>query len=127
MPREWFPDIFFLQVDDTITGICLTVIAIVAAIWGTAAISTAWENCERENWRRWWHPRRWWPVCFSFRLGIFLVLSDAGIYGILGLQILRSREGIDSWAFLYIVLCVVAALWAFKGWAEERTSQEGEK
>lgn len=114
-----FPRWFFLEVPDTLAGISLTTIALVTLIWGTVAIVAAYDHHGRSDLPR-WHWRRWIPLSFEFFLGTFLVISDAGIYTILGVSILRESDGLDVWAFVYVLICAALALAAFGCWARER-------
>jgi hypothetical protein len=65
------------------------------------------------------------PRCFAFWLGLFLMVSDGGVYGILATDLFRSPQGIDLWGFVYILVCTVLAIVAFFAWARERLPRRG--
>lgn len=114
-----WPEWMFREVDDTVAGIALTTIAIITATWGIAAIAAAFRHTPRANYRC-GRIRGFLPCGFEFFLGVFLLLSDAGIYAILGIAVLRSTNGMDLWAFAYTLVCVSAAMLSFGYWARER-------
>ena len=114
-------DWLFARVPDALAGVALLVISVITFLWGFVLIVAAYAAAGRPDLPR-WHPRRWVAPGFDWWLGWFLVLSDAGIYAILGFGVLRTDEDIEVWAFAYVLACATTALLAFKHWARDRTS-----
>lgn len=99
---------------DAAAGLGLLLIAVITAIWGATLLLAAYREPARRG------VRRWLPVGFEFWLGLFLLLSDAGIYAILGVGVLRSTEPVPRWGVVYSLACAGCAVAAFGWWARER-------
>ncbi len=112
-------DVLFVQVEDTIVGVGLLISAMIALVWGLALIAAAFDarNHLDDGCRL---PRLRVIRRFGFWLGLFLVVSDAGIYTILGVQVLRSPEPTELWTFVYILATSLIGVVAFVLWARER-------
>lgn len=107
------------EVSDAEAGVALLLIAVVVATWGALSIAAAYREAGRPDLPR-WHPRRWVAPCFSWWLGWFLIVSDAGIYAVLGLRLLWSPAGLTLGWVAYVLLCGAIAAVAFASWARER-------
>src|SRR5687767_14220730 len=104
------------DVADTETGAAFLITAAILALWGAALVVTEY----RAAWHHWSGWRRFLPPTFSWWLGMF-ILSDAGLWGFLGVTILTSTdEGVPLWAVGYFSLSTLCALVAFAFWARER-------
>lgn len=106
------------EVPDSVAGAALVMIAIIVLVWGAAMVVSAFDH-HGDRCRPRWHWRRWFPCCFRLLFGLFLIVSDAGVYGILGFSVLTSPDGIALWGLLYMIACGVLAAAAFASWARE--------
>ncbi len=112
-------DLLTRRVDATTTGLFLSFLAIVTFVWGTTLIAAA---CRREPWRCWFSS-------FDFLLGAFLLVSDAGLYGLLGARVLLNTDGQDGvpvWGALFIAVCFLLGLAAFVAWARTNVRRNGQ-
>lgn len=96
------------SVPNTVTGLQLLVISCVTATWGVLSIVDGWWLSRHAGLRLWRLP---------WSLGWFLVVSDGGLYLILGFGTLREPDPIPLWASLYFWVCFAWALAAYKHWA----------
>ena len=113
------PEWLFYQLDDTLVWIGAMTICLIALVWGIASVQAAYDHCsDREKPR--WHHRRWLPQCFEFWLGVFLILFVSVFSLIIGVEVLRSPEEIDLWAFAWMIVCSGVAIMAFRCWARDR-------
>lgn len=109
------------EVSDVEAGVALLLIAAVVATWGTLSIIAAYAEAGRPDLPR-RHPRRWVAPCFAWWLGWFLIVSDAGLYMVIGLRLLWSPAGLTLGWVAYLLLCGSIATAAFISWARERVA-----
>ncbi len=106
-------DLLTRRVDATTTGLFLSFLAIVTFVWGTTLIAA---TCRREPWRAWFSS-------FDFLLGAFLLVSDTGLYGLLGVRVLLNtagEDGVPVWAATYFTVSAAIAMAAFVAWSRSQ-------
>lgn len=113
----------YREVPDTISGFLMIVVSAILIIWGVALLVSSMGSDQEGRGRPRWHPRRWYSPGFPFALGIFM-LTDASIYGLLGITTLQSPEGTPVWAMIYVTCVAFSAILAFGWWAKDRLPEE---
>lgn len=108
-------DFLSVPAPDTLSGVALIVAGLVTAIWGIVSLASGWRK-----WRMGVIPRPFIPPSYAFWLGVFLLFSDAGIYLILGISVIRDEGGISLWGAVYTAICGLLAFIAFMAWSRER-------
>jgi hypothetical protein len=113
------PDWLFMRVDDTLVWIGLLTISLICFIWGGAALTAAYDHRGDRSLPR-WHVRRWFPGCFEFWLGWFLILFGTGVGIVFGVHQLRTPQDVELWAWAWITTSTLSAILAFRSWARDR-------
>ncbi len=119
------------DVPDLFGGIGLLLAGATCMVWGFVSLLNGWTAREGNDVERrdgFWAAARYplqcivaqIPRAFNFWLGIFLLISDAGIYFILGFSVIRDEDGGPLWGVIYSVLIGVISCIAFWAWSHER-------
>lgn len=101
-------DAMMHPVPGAVTGVQLLAISIVTFTWGLLAVVDG-----VHAYRRGLSPL----LTFSTSLGIFLIVSDGGLYFILSYDVLNDGATVPLWGAIYIWACFGWALVAFRQWA----------
>lgn len=104
------------EAPDELAGVFLLAAGVVTLVWGGTLIVSGWRH-----WRA-ARPRPVLPDGFDFWLGAFLIGSDAALYGILGLSLIRDPSHTEVWGVLASIFWGLLAIRAFVAWARERAA-----
>lgn len=121
--QQYLVAILEQEVPDTIAGVMMVLVSAILVIWSIALLvdgKALIDEFRREGYHLpfgWYDMRRY--TNFPLALGMFM-LTDAMVYGILGILILQSPDGVRLWAFLLLMSVSLTAMLAFSHWAVAR-------